>query len=149
MDESSCSLLVLGFCSSPGKVFCMFIHQRRLLCTCLLSSRAATSSLQVCSLFLSPQTLEHTEVTPFLFFSFLIEVSFIYKVVLVSGIQQSDSGLLFLLCVFLEVHLQHTEVPRLGVESESRLQPTPKLRAMPDPYPTERGRGSNSCLHGY
>ena len=71
MDESSCSLLVLGFSSSPGKVFCMFIHQRQLLCTCLLSSRAATSSLQVCSLFLSPQTLEHTEVTPFLFFSFL------------------------------------------------------------------------------
>ena len=47
--------------------------------------------------------------------------------------------------VFLGQHLQHMEVPRLGFESELQLpayttttpdpylQPTPQLKAMPDP----------------
>ena len=33
--------------------------------------------------------------------------------------------------------------------SEPRLQPTPQLTAMPDPWPTERGQGSDPHPHGY
>ena len=32
--------------------------------------------------------------------------------------------------------------------SELRLQPTPQLRATPDPQPTEQGQGSNPQSHG-
>ena len=32
--------------------------------------------------------------------------------------------------------------------SKQRLQPTPPLKAMPDPWPTEQGQGSNLHLHG-
>ena len=46
---------------------------------------------------------------------------------------------------FLWPHLQHMEVPGLGVESELQLQPTPQLLAMPDPH-TEQGQGSNLHL---
>ena len=58
----------------------------------------------------------------------------------------SESFFLFCPPVFLGPHLQHVEVPRLGVESElhlpayatdtrsePRLQPTPQLVATPDP----------------
>ena len=38
---------------------------------------------------------------------------------------------------FLGPHLQHVEIPGLGVKSEPHLQPTPQLVAMPDPEPTE------------
>ena len=66
--------------------------------------------------------------------------------------------------VFLGLHLQHVEVPRLGgliravaaglhhghsnARSELRLWPTPQLMAMPDAYPTERGKVSNLHPHG-
>ena len=33
--------------------------------------------------------------------------------------------------------------------SEQCLRPTPQLTAMPDPYHTEQGQGSNLCPHGY
>ena len=33
--------------------------------------------------------------------------------------------------------------------SRSRLRPLPQLTAMPDPYPTEQGQGSNPKPHGY
>ena len=59
----------------------------------------------------------------------------------------------------------HMEVHNLGVKSElwplayatatvtpaksePRLGPTPQLTAMPDPYPTEQGQGSNPQSHG-
>jgi len=45
-------------------------------------------------------------------------------------------------------YLQHVEIPRLGVESELHLQPTPQLWATPDPEPNERGQGSNPHPHG-
>ena len=32
--------------------------------------------------------------------------------------------------------------------SESHLWPTPQLMAAPDPWPAERGQGSNLCPHG-
>ena len=35
-----------------------------------------------------------------------------------------------------------------NVGSRLRLQPTPQLMAMSDPYPTERGQGSNPHPHG-
>ena len=57
---------------------------------------------------------------------------------------------------FLGLHLQHMEVPRLGIElelqpagqshshsnseSKPRLHPTPQLRVTLDPYPTEQGQ---------
>ena len=57
------------------------------------------------------------------------------------------------------------EVPRLGVQSELqllvyitatamqdpelRLQPTPQLMAILDPYPTEQRQGLNLYPHGY
>ena len=54
------------------------------------------------------------------------------------------------------------EVSRLGVESELQppayttatatepcLRRTPQLMAMPDPWPTEPGQGSNPRPHGY
>ena len=63
---------------------------------------------------------------------------------------------------FLQPHLWHMEVPRLGVElelqllqghtnarSEPHLRPMPQLVAMPDPQPTERSQGSNLHPHGY
>ena len=43
---------------------------------------------------------------------------------------------LFFFLVFLGLHLQYMEVPRLGVESELQLpclQPTPQFMATPDP----------------
>ena len=39
------------------------------------------------------------------------------------------------------------EVPRLGAESVADL--TPQLMAMPDPQPTEQGKGWNPQPHGY
>ena len=73
---------------------------------------------------------------------------------------------LFCLPVFLGPHLQHMEVPRLGVESELRMpafttaidssarsepcvQPTLQLTATLDPKPTKQGQGSNPHPHGY
>ena len=72
---------------------------------------------------------------------------------------------LFLFFVFLGPHLQHMEVPKLGVQSElqplayttfhsnsgSELhpQPTPQLTATQDPQPTERGQELNPSPHGY
>ena len=68
------------------------------------------------------------------------------------------------LFVFLGPYLQHMEVPRLGSRmwavapslrhshsngrSEPCLRPTPQLMAMPDPWPTEQGQGSNLHPHG-
>ena len=65
---------------------------------------------------------------------------------------------------FLGLHAQHMEVPRLGgqirptaaglhsshrnARSEPCLLPTPQLRAIPDPYPTEVGQGLNPKPHG-
>ena len=64
---------------------------------------------------------------------------------------------------FLGPHPQHTEVPRLGVESaavagshhshsntgsDPHLQPTPQLMATPDPRHTEQGQGLNPQPHG-
>ena len=43
---------------------------------------------------------------------------------------------------------QHTELPRLGVQSEPKLRPAPQLRATLDPSPTEQGQGSNPHPHG-
>ena len=40
------------------------------------------------------------------------------------------------------------EVPRVGVESEPGLQPTPQLMATPDPKPIEEGQGLNPQPHG-
>ena len=66
--------------------------------------------------------------------------------------------------VFFRAAPWHMEVPRLGVKSEllatslrhshshagsePHLQPTPQLMTTPDPYPTERGQGSNLRPHG-
>ena len=36
-----------------------------------------------------------------------------------------------------------------NARSEPRLQPIPQLMEMPDPEPTEQGRGSNLHPHGY
>ena len=49
----------------------------------------------------------------------------------------------FLLFCFLGPHPRHTEVPRLGVESELQLPIYTTATAMLDPQPTERGQGSN------
>ena len=38
-------------------------------------------------------------------------------------------------------------VPRLGVEPEPHLQPTPQLAAIPDPQSTEWGQGMNPHTH--
>ena len=67
-------------------------------------------------------------------------------------------------CSFFRPHLQHMEVPRLGVkselqllaystatatvESEPHLQPTPQLMATLDPWPTEWSQGSNPHPYG-
>ena len=48
---------------------------------------------------------------------------------------------------FLEPPSRHMEVPRLGVKLKLQLL-TPQLAAMPDPYPTEQGQGSNPHPHG-
>ena len=68
---------------------------------------------------------------------------------------------LFFFSFFLGPHLWHMELSRLGAIaagprhshsngwSEPHLWPTPQLTAMPDPWPTEWGQGSNLCLHGY
>ena len=60
---------------------------------------------------------------------------------------------------FLGPHLQHLEVPRLGVELELQLlfyttvaatqDPTPQLMATLDPVPTEQDQQSNPSPHGY
>jgi len=42
------------------------------------------------------------------------------------------------------IHQSHSN---LG--SESHMQPTPQLTAMPDPQPTEKGQGLNPHLRGY
>ena len=73
---------------------------------------------------------------------------------------------LFFFCLFAIswATLQHMEVPRLGVligavaaclrqshsnvGSKPPLQPTPQLRAMPDPQPAEQGQGLNLQPHG-
>lgn len=44
-----------GLCISRGSVFCTFALKRWLLCMWMLSSRAATLSLQVCSLYSYPK----------------------------------------------------------------------------------------------
>ena len=36
-------------------------------------------------------------------------------------------------CIFLGLHLWHMDIPRLGVESELHLQPTPQFTAALDP----------------
>ena len=36
-----------------------------------------------------------------------------------------------------------------NARSKPHLQLTPQLTAMPDPYSTEKGQGSNLCPHGY
>ena len=36
-----------------------------------------------------------------------------------------------------------------NTKSKLCLWPTPQLRAMPDPWPTEQDQGSNPCPHGY
>ena len=51
--------------------------------------------------------------------------------------------------VFLGLHPKHMEVPRLEVEWELHLPPTPQSMAMLDPQPTEQGQGSNLNPHGY
>ena len=72
--------------------------------------------------------------------------------------------ILFIYLFILGLHPWHMEGPRLGIQSELQLpayatatakqdpscilRPTPQLMAMPDPHPTERGQGSNRCLHG-
>ena len=69
----------------------------------------------------------------------------------------------FLSFVFLGPHSWHTEVPRLGVQSELQLPAYTtatampdlsiicnlhhKLMATPDPQPTELGQGSNPQPH--
>ena len=74
----------------------------------------------------------------------------------------------FVFCLFacfLGLHLQHMEVSRLGGQiwaaaasprhshSNARpkpcLQPTPQLRATPDPQPTERSQRANPHSHGH
>ena len=57
--------------------------------------------------------------------------------------------LFFFFLYFLGPHPRHMEVPRLGVESELQLQPTPQLTATPDPPSTEGGKGLNPNPHGY
>ena len=71
----------------------------------------------------------------------------------------------FCLFVFLGMHLQHTEVPRLGVKLELQLLTYTTATVMPDlslvcdlrhsswqcqilTQPTERGQGSNPQPHG-
>ena len=48
---------------------------------------------------------------------------------------------LFYLFIFLQPHLWHMEVPRVGVKSEVQLRPMWQLAAMPDPCPNRRGQG--------
>ena len=36
-----------------------------------------------------------------------------------------------------------------NARSPSHLRSTQQLTAMPDPYPSEQGQGSNLCPHGY
>ena len=43
----------------------------------------------------------------------------------------------FFLSFFLQLHLQHMEVPRLGVELELQLPAFATATAIPDPQPTE------------
>ena len=50
--------------------------------------------------------------------------------------------------VFLGLHLQHVEVPRLGSNRSCCHQPIPQLTATPDPQHTEQGQGSNLQPHG-
>ena len=65
--------------------------------------------------------------------------------------------------LFFGLNPWHMEIPRLGVDSElqlpayardsnvgsePRLPPIPQLTATPDPWPTERGQGSNPQPHG-
>ena len=45
----------------------------------------------------------------------------------------SPAHFLFSSYVFLGLHSWHMEVPRLGVELELQLPPTPQLTATPDP----------------
>ena len=75
----------------------------------------------------------------------------------------NTNDLYFFKKCFLGPHLQHMEVPGLGVESELHaslhhshsntgskpgLRPTPQLMATPDPY-TEQGQGWNLHPYGY
>ena len=70
----------------------------------------------------------------------------------------------FFFLVLLGLHLWHMEVPRLGDELELWLMPLPQPQqqqrqiqapstaqpvAMLDPYPPERGQGSNPSPRGY
>ena len=48
--------------------------------------------------------------------------------------------------LFLGLHLQYMEVPRLGIESEPRLQPTPQLTAMPILHPLSEARDGTCIL---
>ena len=54
----------------------------------------------------------------------------------------------FFFFVFLEPHLQHMEVPRLGVKSELQFLANITAMATWDPQPTERGQGSNLHCNG-
>ena len=57
-------------------------------------------------------------------------------------------GFLFLFC-FLGPHLQHMDVPRLGVKLELELSAYTTAIAALDPERTERGQRSNPNLHGF
>ena len=68
---------------------------------------------------------------------------------------------LFIYFWFLELQLWHMarghiwattaslHHSRRNVESNPHLWPTPQLKATLDPWPTERGQGSNTHPHGY
>ena len=49
-----------------------------------------------------------------------------------NGMQKNQA----LFVVFLGLHLQHMETPKLGVESELQLPATPVLHRICDPHPS-------------
>ena len=68
---------------------------------------------------------------------------------------QEITSFCFCFVLFLQLHLLHLKVPRLGVTSEPQMQayatatatPNSKALAMSDPYPTKQGRKSNPHPH--
>ena len=45
---------------------------------------------------------------------------------------EEDTGIFFFFLIFLGLHLQHTEVPRLGAESELQMPAYATATGMPD-----------------
>jgi len=89
--------------------------------------------------------------------------SFVFTITLCHRYNYCSHVIAIIIIFFFGPHLQHIEVPRLGVELELQLPTTARATldpscvcglyrrfvAAPDPLPTEGGRRWNPHPHGY